>query len=63
MKVIFRRIADYIRECDKLLYILCFVTTIYGSNIFCHGQQLKAVYNADRSYGFGHRGCYNNKQF
>ena len=30
MKLIFRRIADYIRECDKLLYILCFVTTAFG---------------------------------
>ena len=28
--MIFRRIADYIRECDKLLYILCIVTTLYG---------------------------------
>lgn len=30
MKMIFRRIADYIRECDKVLYILCFVTTAFG---------------------------------
>lgn len=30
MKIIFRRVADYIRECDKLLYILCFVTTAFG---------------------------------
>lgn len=30
MKIFFRRIADYIRECDKILYILCFVTTAYG---------------------------------
>ena len=30
MKRILRRIADYIRECDKLLYILCIVTTLYG---------------------------------
>lgn len=30
MRIIFRRIADYIRECDKLLYILCIVTTGYG---------------------------------
>ncbi|MBE6798757.1 MAG: rod shape-determining protein RodA [Ruminococcaceae bacterium] len=30
MRIIFRRIADYIRECDKLLYILCFVTTAFG---------------------------------
>lgn len=28
--MMFRRIADYIRECDKLLYILCIVTTLYG---------------------------------
>ena len=47
MKVIFRRIADYIRECDKLLYILCFVTTIYGSiavlsaTYFVTGSSLK----------------------
>ena len=47
MKVIFRRIADYIRECDKLLYILCFVTTIYGSiavlsaTYFVTGRSLK----------------------
>ncbi|MBQ3550628.1 MAG: FtsW/RodA/SpoVE family cell cycle protein [Clostridia bacterium] len=30
MRMMFRRIADYIRECDKLLYILCIVTTLYG---------------------------------
>lgn len=30
MRIIFRRIADYIRECDKLLYILCIVTTLFG---------------------------------
>ncbi len=30
MRLIFRRIADYIRECDKLLYVLCIVTTLYG---------------------------------
>ncbi len=30
MKIIFRRIADYIRECDKLLYILCIITTLFG---------------------------------
>ncbi len=30
MKTLFRRIADYIRECDKVLYILCIVTTLYG---------------------------------
>ncbi len=30
MKIFFRRIADYIRECDKPLYILCIVTTLYG---------------------------------
>ncbi len=30
MRFIFRRIADYIRECDKILYILCFVTTAFG---------------------------------
>lgn len=30
MRIIFRRIADYIRECDKLLYILCFATTLFG---------------------------------
>lgn len=30
MKRIIRQIADYIRECDKALYILCFVTTFYG---------------------------------
>lgn len=30
MKRILRRIADYIRECDKVLYILCIVTTLYG---------------------------------
>lgn len=30
MKLIFRRVADYIRECDKLLYALCLVTTLYG---------------------------------
>ncbi len=28
--MMFRRIADYIRECDKLLYILCIVTTLFG---------------------------------
>jgi rod shape determining protein RodA len=31
MKIIFRRIADYIRECDKSLYILCIITTLFGS--------------------------------
>lgn len=30
MRIIFRRIADYIRECDKILYILFLVTTMYG---------------------------------
>ena len=30
MKLIFRKIADYIRECDKLLYVLCLVTTLFG---------------------------------
>ncbi len=30
MRILFRRIADYIRECDKLLYILCIVTTLFG---------------------------------
>ena len=30
MKLIFRKIADYIRECDKLLYFLCLVTTLFG---------------------------------
>lgn len=30
MKLIFRRIADYIRECDKTLYILCIATTLFG---------------------------------
>ena len=30
MRMIFRRIADYIRECDKILYILCIATTIFG---------------------------------
>lgn len=29
--MLFRKIADYIRECDKILYILCFITTLYGS--------------------------------
>lgn len=28
--MIFRRIADYIRECDKLLYILLIITTLFG---------------------------------
>ena len=30
MKRIFHRIADYIRECDKMLYILCIITTLFG---------------------------------
>lgn len=30
MKRLFRRTADYIRECDKLLYILCIFTTLFG---------------------------------
>lgn len=30
MKLIIRKIADYIRECDKLLYFLCLVTTLFG---------------------------------
>ncbi len=30
MRRVFRRIADYIRECDKLLYILCIITTLFG---------------------------------
>lgn len=30
MSRFFRRIADYIRECDKILYILCIVTTLFG---------------------------------
>ena len=30
MKRLARHVADYIRECDKLLYILCIVTTFYG---------------------------------
>ena len=30
MKRIFHRIADYIRECDKTLYILCIITTLFG---------------------------------
>ena len=30
MRLLFRRIADYIRECDKLLYILILVTTSFG---------------------------------
>ena len=30
MRLLFRRIADYIRECDKLLYILFLVTTSFG---------------------------------
>lgn len=30
MRILLHRIADYIRECDKLLYILCFVTTGFG---------------------------------
>ena len=27
---IFSRIADYIRECDKILFILCLFTTSFG---------------------------------
>ena len=30
MKRFFHRIADYIRECDKALYILCIITTLFG---------------------------------
>ncbi|MBO5913291.1 MAG: FtsW/RodA/SpoVE family cell cycle protein [Clostridia bacterium] len=30
MRMIFRRIADYIRECDKFLYITLLVTTLFG---------------------------------
>ena len=30
MKLFFRRIADYIRECDKVLYALCIITTLFG---------------------------------
>ncbi len=31
MRLIFRKIADYIRECDKLLYILSIVATLFGA--------------------------------
>ncbi len=31
MRFIFRKIADYIRECDKLLYILCVAATLFGA--------------------------------
>ena len=30
MRLVFRRIADYIRECDKVLYVLCIITTLFG---------------------------------
>ncbi len=47
MKMIFRRIADYIRECDKVLYILCIVTTLFGCVMV-----LSTTYNYyGKSYG------------
>lgn len=47
MNRIFRRIADYIRECDKLLYILCTVTALFGCIMV-----LSSTYNYyGQSYG------------
>lgn len=46
MRLIFRKIADYIRECDKLLYILCIVASLFGavavlsSTYFLNGRDL-----------------------
>ncbi len=46
MRLIFRKIADYIRECDKLLFTLCMVATLFGavavlsSTYFLNGRDL-----------------------
>lgn len=46
MKLLMRRIADYIRECDKLFFALCVATSLFGSIAV-----LSATYNVyDQSF-------------
>ncbi len=59
MKIIMRRIADYIRECDKVLFILCLVTSLFGSvavltstyNVY--GQSFSEFYTQLGALGLG----------